>query len=76
MHQVDRAFDEWVGRSTVKRPRLDKAAVYNQLGLRLTYQPDAKTVIADAQPSAIMYKTLCPRGDLNPHALSGTSTSS
>ena len=34
----------------------DKAAVYNQLRQRLTYQPDAKTVIADAQPSAIMYK--------------------
>ena len=39
--------------------------------LRLTYWPDARTVIADAQPSAIMYKTECPRGDLNPHALLG-----
>jgi site-specific DNA recombinase len=54
----------------------DKAAVYRQLGLKLTYQADPKHVIAEARPSAIMYETECPRGDLNPHALSGTSTSS
>jgi hypothetical protein len=41
----------------------DKAAVYHQLGLRLTYQTEPKAVIADAQPSAIMYETECPRGD-------------
>jgi site-specific DNA recombinase len=54
----------------------DKATIYRQLGLRLTFHQDPKTVIAEASPSAIMYKTKCPRGDLNPHALSGTSTSS
>jgi site-specific DNA recombinase len=54
----------------------DKAAVYRQLGLHLTFHQDPKTVIAEASPSTIMYKTECPRGDLNPHALSGTSTSS
>ena len=43
----------------------DKAAVYHQLGLRLTYQPDPKTLIAEAQPSAIMYETKCPRGVMN-----------
>ena len=54
----------------------DKACIYTELGLRLTYQPGRKTVIAEATAPAIMYKTECPRGDLNPHALSGTSTSS
>jgi len=43
----------------------DKAAVYRQLGLRLTYQPEPKLLIAEARPSAIMYETECPRPELN-----------
>ncbi len=49
----------------------DKAKIYAGVGLRLTYQPGQNKVIAEAQPSAIMYEGSCPRGDLNPHALSG-----
>jgi hypothetical protein len=41
----------------------DKAAVYRQLGLRLTYEPDPRQVFAEARPSAIMYETECPRID-------------
>ena len=44
----------------------DKTAIYRQLGLRLTYEPGTRTVLAEANPSAIMYETECPRGDLNP----------
>jgi len=40
----------------------DKAAVHRRLGLRLTYQPEPKLLIAKARPSAIMYETECPRG--------------
>jgi site-specific DNA recombinase len=40
----------------------DKAAIYHGLGLRLTYQPGHKKVIAEAKPTAIMYEGLCPRG--------------
>jgi site-specific DNA recombinase len=49
----------------------DRATIYANLGLRLTYQPGENKVIAEAQPSAIMYEGSCPRGDLNPHALYG-----
>lgn len=45
-----------------------RAEVYRQLGLKLTYHPAEKTVIAEANASAIMYQSECPRGDLNPHA--------
>ncbi len=54
----------------------DKAKIYAGVGLRLTYQPGRNNVIAEAAPPAIMYEGSCPRGDLNPHALTGTSTSS
>jgi site-specific DNA recombinase len=43
----------------------DKADIYRQLGLCLTFQPEAKQVITEATPSAIMYKTECPRPDLD-----------
>ncbi|WP_139342489.1 zinc ribbon domain-containing protein [Protofrankia sp. BMG5.30] len=49
----------------------DKAKIYTQLGLHLTYEPGAHRVIAEAKPHAIMYERECPRGDLNPHALRG-----
>ncbi|MEX5636355.1 zinc ribbon domain-containing protein [Parafrankia sp. FMc2] len=46
----------------------DKAEIYTQLGLELTYEPGGNRVIAEAKPSTIMYGRECPRGDLNPHA--------
>ncbi|ABD11403.1 hypothetical protein Francci3_2029 [Frankia casuarinae] len=46
----------------------DKAEIYTQLGLQLTYEPGAHRVIAEAKPQGIMYERECPRGDLNPHA--------
>ena len=49
----------------------DKASLYGQLGLSLTYHPDADRVDVRAQPLSIMYVKGCPRGDLNPHALLG-----
>jgi site-specific DNA recombinase len=49
----------------------DKATLYGQLGLSLTYHPDAKRVDVKAEPMSGMYVKRCPRGDLNPHALLG-----
>ncbi|MGC5331135.1 hypothetical protein [Micromonospora sp. DT62] len=40
----------------------DKARVYRELGLTLTYRPTARTVSAQATPSGSCTK-LCPRGD-------------
>ena len=55
----------------------DKNAVYRHLGLKLTYKQEAHTVQVHAEPDlSNMGFPSCPRGDLNPHALSGTSTSS
>ncbi len=41
---------------------VDKAEVYGQLGLRLTYEPARKEVIARAQLGRSCSK-VCPRGD-------------
>jgi site-specific DNA recombinase len=50
----------------------DKAEVYRQLGLRLTYQPETQTVDVQAQIGRPPWGNgLCRRGDLNPHALYG-----
>lgn len=40
----------------------DKAEVYGQLGLTLTYDPARKRVRAEAKPESIMYVRTCPRG--------------
>ncbi|MEV1286170.1 recombinase family protein [Micromonospora sp. NPDC049679] len=48
----------------------DKALIYRELGLTLTYRPTARTVSAQATPNGSCTR-LCPRGDLNPHALYG-----
>ncbi|MEU0964547.1 hypothetical protein ABZ357_03560 [Streptomyces sp. NPDC005917] len=47
----------------------DKADVYQNLGLKLTYERGKKLVRAEAQldPHKLEYRQ-CPRGDLNPHA--------
>jgi site-specific DNA recombinase len=41
----------------------DKTEIYGQLGLRLTYQPEEKKVIARARPLDSMYVRTCPRGE-------------
>jgi hypothetical protein len=55
----------------------DKAQIYTNLGLRLTYQPGQNKVIAEAAPPAIMYEGSCPRGTRPPgcstHAQHGCS---
>jgi site-specific DNA recombinase len=50
---------------------VEKASLYGQLGLSLTYHPDAGRVDVKARPLSDMYVKRCPRGDLNPHALLG-----
>ncbi|WP_435091172.1 zinc ribbon domain-containing protein [Micromonospora aurantiaca (nom. illeg.)] len=42
----------------------DKALIYRELGLTLTYRPTARTVSAQATPSGSCTE-LCPRGELN-----------
>jgi site-specific DNA recombinase len=49
----------------------DKAELYSQLGLRLTYNPGPRTVTCRAEIGRSCTKGSCPRGDLNPHALLG-----
>ncbi len=55
----------------------DQAEVYRRLNLRLAYQPAERLVRAETtlHPGA-WGSGECPRGDLNPHPLAGTSTSS
>jgi hypothetical protein len=46
----------------------DKAQIYSQLGLALTYHPGSQTVRAEARPLP-MYVRKCPRGiDPYPHS--------
>jgi site-specific DNA recombinase len=46
-------------------PPADKATLYGQLGLSLTYHPEAKRLNVTARPLSNMYVRKCPRGDLN-----------
>ncbi|MBK5307781.1 MAG: recombinase family protein [Frankiaceae bacterium] len=43
-----------------------KTAVYKELGLRLTFQPSQKLLLASVTPGIGI--SSCPRGDLNPHS--------
>jgi site-specific DNA recombinase len=55
----------------------DRAEIYSRVGLRMIYRPGTETLLAQVVSTAIdRVPVWCPRGDLNPHALSGTSTSS
>jgi site-specific DNA recombinase len=54
-------------------PKL-KAKVYGELGVRIAYEPGERPG-GGRGPSRVYYRG-CRRGDLNPHALSGTSPSS
>ena len=51
-----------------------KAEVYGDLGIRLIYRPADRVVSVEAVPG--VGASSCRRGDLNPHALAGTSPSS
>jgi site-specific DNA recombinase len=47
----------------------DKAEIYRRLGIQLRFQPDERTVQAQASPTTQPWAYgSCPRGDLNPHA--------
>ena len=50
----------------------DKAQLYSQLGLHLTYEPATRLIRAETRinPHSWGYGS-CPRGDLNPHPLVG-----
>jgi hypothetical protein len=41
----------------------DKAEIYGQLGLRLTYHPSPRTISARAEPGRPCTKGSCPRGE-------------
>jgi hypothetical protein len=45
----------------------DKAEIYSQLGLTLTYHPNEKRVVAEARPPRLCTQD-CVRGDLNTHS--------
>lgn len=47
----------------------DKADLYAKLGLTMTYYPQKQLVEAKVVPASTCANGLCPRGDLNPHAL-------
>jgi site-specific DNA recombinase len=49
----------------------DRAELYSQLGLTMTYDPSALKVQVAVRLLPDMYVRECPRGDLNPHALLG-----
>jgi site-specific DNA recombinase len=42
----------------------DRAEIYGQLGLALTYLPEARKVNVEARPSTAIYVRKCPRGGL------------
>jgi hypothetical protein len=46
----------------------DKAEIYRQIGLTLTYHPEDKRVQAEVRPDAGMYVRMCPRGGLGPRS--------
>jgi hypothetical protein len=39
----------------------DKAEIYTQLGLRASFHPQEKRVVAESRPESIMYVGACPR---------------
>lgn len=44
----------------------DKAEIYRQLGIKLTYKPGLRLIQAEASPSGSCTK-MCPEADLNPY---------
>ncbi len=51
----------------------ERAALYASMGVSAVYNPERNEVRLGIDPVA---STMCRRGDLNPHALAGTSPSS
>jgi hypothetical protein len=51
---------------------VERAALYEAIGVSAVYNPERNQVRLGADPVA---STACRRGDLNPHALSGTRPS-
>jgi len=51
----------------------ERATLYNSLGVSAVYNAESNEVRLGVDPVAL---TVCRRGDLNPHALAGTSPSS
>jgi site-specific DNA recombinase len=50
----------------------DKAEIYARLDLRMIYRPASETIIAEVVSNDLdRGLNVCPRGDLNPHALYG-----
>jgi site-specific DNA recombinase len=46
----------------------DVRALYEALGLKLTYYAKERVVTVESQPALLCAYSQCPRGDLNPHA--------
>ncbi|MET0415045.1 MAG: hypothetical protein ABW022_03375 [Actinoplanes sp.] len=46
----------------------DKAELYSRIGLRMTYKPDSETLKAEVVADFGRVLSVCPEGDLNPHA--------
>lgn len=63
--EITEALDALAGITAVlaEADPADKADLYAQLGLHLTYQPAEQQVIAEAKPQATMYGEDCPRSD-------------
>jgi len=53
-----------------------RGALYESMGLRMVLRADQRHLSVSADLTHVWGNRVCPRGDLNPHALSGTSTSS
>jgi hypothetical protein len=66
--EISTLVDAMSGIATILRQAdpADKAEVYQQLGIRLTYKPGLRLIQAEASPSGSCTK-VCPEGDLNPH---------
>jgi site-specific DNA recombinase len=66
-----------LARVVVQAEAVDKAKLYRELGLRLTYRPQKQLVEATVIPGLDMCKRLVSEGGLEPPCpVKGTSTSS
>lgn len=67
--EINTLVEAMAGIATILRQAelADKAEVYRQLGIKLTYKPGLRLIQAEASPNGSCTK-VCPEGDLNPHA--------
>ncbi len=78
-HEIRALVDALGGLLSVLRSAdpADKAEVYRQLGLRLTYDHETQTVLAESQPAPPVGVLVVSEGGLEPpRPIKGTSTSS